>query len=77
MEDIKVELRRNLKENFNFSEETLTWESIKQCLYGPEKGYLRQGKKPNMKYVKDFCNKLYERQREFQGQNFKFTIERN
>ena len=58
MEEIREELRRKLKENFNFSDETSIWELIKKCYYGPEKGYLRQEKKPSIKYIKEFYIEL-------------------
>ena len=45
MKEIREELRGKLRENFNVSDETSTWELIKKCYYGPEESYLRQEKK--------------------------------
>ena len=64
MNEIRDELRKNLKENFNFKEEAPTWELIEFCYFGPDENYLSPEKKPSIKYVKDFCIKFYERYRE-------------
>ena len=64
MNEIREELRKNIKENFNFNDETSTWELIKFCYFGPDENHLRQGKKPSINYIKDFCIKFYERYRE-------------
>ena len=56
--EIREEQTTNLTQNFIFRDETRRWELIKKWYYGPEEGYLTQGK-PSINYIKHFRIKLY------------------